>query len=516
MSKFSCFSDHRFWVGSLAMVNVIIHLAFFDTLGFHRDELLYFSLGQHLSAGYASVPPFTGFIAWIVINTMGYSLFAVRLIPALLSGIYLLLGAGIARELKGGKYAQVLTAAGIMVTPLNLRGFYLFQPVCFDVFFWSLFLYFLLRWINSRENRYLIFTGITAGVALMNKYLIILLIVSVVITFLFSSYRSVFRNRSFYLALFLSLLIFLPNIIWQVIHDFPVLVHMQALNNNQLVHVDRVAFFTDQLFMGTIASILILPGVVFGITGKDRKPYLPLMIASLMVIFLLAILRGKSYYTAGLIPFWVASGAVFWDRIIHKKAVKVILVVFIVLLTIPIFPMGIPVFRPEKLKEYFAGAQKTTGIDMMLRWESGKIHPLPQDYADMLGWDEIAALTFEAYLQVPDQNSLMIFAENYGEAGAIMVLGKQFGLPEPACLSESFYYWFPRNPNREITSMIYINEDDMGDDVKEVFADIRVIGQVTNPLAREYGARVSLCTHPRRSFNQFLQERIPMVKTPFE
>src|SRR5512137_1355387 len=111
------------WILLIAILNILFHLAFYNTLGFHRDELLYFSLGQHLSAGYASVPPFTGFMSWLMIHTLGYTLFAARIIPIMLSVAIILLGAAITRELKGKTYAQVLVALAITVAPFNLRGF---------------------------------------------------------------------------------------------------------------------------------------------------------------------------------------------------------------------------------------------------------------------------------------------------------------------------------------------------------------------------------------------------------
>lgn len=515
MSRFNPTKDHRVLLVLLALVNVFIHLAFYNTLGFHRDELLYFSLGQHLSAGYASVPPFTGFIAWCVINTLGYSLFAARLLPALLSGVYLFIGAGIARELKGGKFAQIVTAIGILVTPLNLRAFYLFQPVCWDLFFWGLIFYLVLRWINTQNYRYLLFLGIATGIGLMNKYLILLEVACLMGLFTFSSYRNIFRKPSFYLAFLIALIILLPNILWQIINHLPVLTHMDALHNSQLVHVDRMAFFTDQLFLGSMAIILILPGIVFALFNQTLRPWRPVMLASLLVVILLAILRGKSYYTVGLFPLWIAAGSVYWERTVQRNYSRAFLILGMVALTIPLVPMGIPVYGPDKLRDYFAGVKKATGLDMMLRWETGRIHELPQDYADMLGWDEIASLTSAAYKQVPEKKPLMIYAQNYGEAGAVMVLGKNSGLPEPVCFSESFYYWFPRNPSSEITSLIYIN-DEMGDDVSNLFKDIRVVGQVTNPLARECGIRVWLCTQPRQSFNKFWKERILGIRSPFE
>lgn len=503
------------WVFLIAFLNVIFHLAFYDTLGFHRDELLYFSQGQHLSAGYASVPPFTGFVAWLMIHVSGYSLLSARIIPIILSGVLIVLGAAIARELQGKQYAQVLTGLAICITPFNLRGFTLFQPVCFDIFFWSLVFWLALRWINTKSDKYLLLLGLASGLGMLNKYLVALEIAGILAAFLFSTYRTIFTKKAFYLAILIAFIGFLPNAIWQIKNHLPVLVHMQALNNSQLVNVNRLAFFTDQVFMSSMAVILLIPGIIYLCFGKSIKKYRPLAISGLIVLLVLAVLKGKSYYTFGLFPLWIAAGGVYWEHKVKSKFTRILLPALMLLITIPVMPMLAPVFRAEKLAEYFTRVKDKYGFDMVLRWETGKIHSLPQDYADMLGWDELAAITAKAYEQVPDKKATMIYAENYGEAGAVMVLGKKYNLPEPVCFSESFFYWFPRNPEYKITNLIYINSE-LGEDISELFADCRLIGKIENPLAREFGAGVWLCTNPNSSFNEFWGQRIPQITNPFQ
>jgi hypothetical protein len=509
-------SDERLfpWVYFIAGLNIMLHIAFYNTLGFHRDELLYFSLGQHLSAGYASVPPFTGFVAWLMIHTLGYSLFAARIIPMLLSGVLILLGAAITRELKGKNYAQLLAATAIMVAPFNLRGFSMLQPVCFDITFWSLIFWLTLKWMNTKEDKYLLFLGVAAGLGMMNKYLVALEIVALLLAMLFSSYRIILKKKAFYLAILIAFIIFLPNLIWQINHQMPVYIHMQALRDSQLVHVNRLDFFTDQVFISSMAIILAIPGLIALFFSRQVKPYRPLAIASLFILIILVILRGKSYYLAGVLPLWIAAGAVFWEDRIKRKFTKILLPALMVLITLPVLPMGLPVMKAEKLAGYFAYVKDRFGFDMPLRWETGKIHSLPQDYADMLGWDELAEITARAYQEDQDKDHTMIYAENYGEAGAIMVIGKKYHLPEPVCFSESFFYWFPRDPAYEIKTLIYIN-DEIGSDLSNLFTECHEIGKIRNPLAREFGTGVWLCSNPRSSINVMWRHRVTQITSPF-
>jgi hypothetical protein len=342
-------------------MSFLLHLAFYNTLGFHRDELLYFSLGQHLSAGYASVPPFTGFIAWLMIHTLGYSLLAARIVPMLLSGAFILLGAAITRELKGTHYAQILVAIAITVTPINLRGFYMLQPVCFDFMFWSIIFWLTLKWINIKEDKYLLLLGLAAGLGMLNKYLVSLEIFGLLLALAFSPYHNIFKKKAFYLAILIALAVFHPNIIWQLKYHLPLLTHMRALRDSQLVHVNRLEFFSDQVFIGSMAIITALPGIIFLLSDRSMKGY----------------------------------------------------------------------------------------------------------------------------------------------------------LPDPVCFSESFFYWIPRDPNYEIKNLIYIN-DELGADLQNLFADCQEIGKIRNPLSREYGTGVWLCTNPRPSINKFWKQRVTLITNPFQ
>ncbi len=453
-------------------------------------------------------------MAWLMINLAGSNLFSARLLPAIFSGLLILLACGIVKELKGGSYAQILAAIGIFLTPINLRGFLLFQPVFFDVFFWTLVFWILLKWINTENDKWLLLLGVATGIGLMNKYLILLQIIGIGIVIPFTPLRTIFRNRSLYMAAGITLLIFLPNLIWQVANGLPVITHMKALSENQLVHVSRLNFLTDQILIGFMSSLLILPGLFAPLFVRSLKPARPLAVASLLVILILLLLRGKSYYTAGILPFLVCSGAVFWERTMKRGAFRVALPSIMILLSIPAIPMGIPVWKAEKLSEFFSGMKRITGFDAVLRDEDGRYNALPQDYSDMLGWDELAEVAARAYSGVDDKTATVIYCENYGEAGAITILGKKYGLPHPLCFSESFFYWAPRDFPKEITSLIYINSS-MGKDVDSLFRNIQIIGSITNPLAREFGVKVYLCTKPVKSFNAFWRDRIKSVENPF-
>lgn len=491
----------------IALLNVVMHLSVAYNLEYHRDELLYFSLGEHPDFGFATVPPMIGWLAWLLQQLLGHGLFAVRILPALMSGVMIFLVAGIAKNLGGSKYAELLAAVGFTVAGFALRTFSLFMPVFLDVFFWTLIIFIVIRYINSDNDKYLIYFGIVAGLSVMNKYLIGVLFVGLLVIILFTRYRTVFAKKMFWLGIAAGFLICLPNIVWQFVHNLPVINHLSELERTQLVNVDRVTFLLEQLMMGAMASVLSVAGLLFILINRKVAKYRFLGFLMLFVIISLMLLRGKSYYTIGIYPFLFAAGAVSYDLILKKPWSRIALPALLILLTWPVLPMGLPIYKSKGLVKYFSVVENKYGVVVGRRFEDNSIHSLPQDYADMIGWEELTRIADSAYNMIEDKKAAFIYCENYGQAGAITIIGKKYGLPQAVCFSESFRYWFPHEFNPDITSMVYIN-DEPGDDVKGFFRVITKIGSISDPDAREFGTGVFLCQEPVDSFNKFWKDRI--------
>jgi hypothetical protein len=494
-------------ITALALFNVIIHLVFSYNLEYHRDELLYFSLGQHPAFGYATVPPLIGWIAWIMQHIFGNSLFAVRFFPALLSGVMVFLIAALTKELGGSGYARILAAAGIILSIFGLRTFLLFQPVHIDLILWTLCLFLVVKYINTSSGKYLILLGIALGLALLNKYLIGVLVFSFLIIIPFTKHKSLFINRNFWYGILAGILVFLPNLIWQVANGFPVINHMKELKETQLVNVDQAAFLLEQLIIPAAASLLTVAGLIYLLVSKKAVKYRFIGLAIIGVIIIIMLFHGKNYYTQGIFPFLIAAGAVSWENVLRKTWMNVSMILLLIILTLPILPIGIPVYKTSRLVKYFRDIRTEYGMDFVCRFEDNSIHSLPQDYADMLGWEELTLIANEAWQMVPDKKAAFIYCENYGQAGAITVIGKKYGLPEAVCFSESFRYWFPAKFNPDISSMVYIN-DEPGEDVKQLFRKITRVGSISNPDARELGTSVYLCQDPVDSFNRFWTLRL--------
>jgi 4-amino-4-deoxy-L-arabinose transferase-like glycosyltransferase len=493
---------------AIALFNIVIHLAVAGNLSYHRDEMLYLALGMHPAAGYSTVPPMIGLLSWLIQNIFGYSLFAVRLIPALTGGLMVMLVARIARELGGSRYASILASVGFIIAGFALRTFSMFMPVFIDVVFWTLFFYILVRYVNTGNDNYLLWFGITAGFSLLNKYMPGVIFLGLLLIVPFTKHRTIFGKKKFWLGIIAGFIIFLPNIIWQFKMGLPVLHHLAELDRTQLSYVNRFTFIAEQFMMASWASVLVVPGLIYLLHDKAFIRFRFLGYLALFVIIFLLILRGKSYYTIGIFPFLISAGAVSYDSWMRSTIGKIILPLALVLLTIPTLPLGLPVYRIDGLVKYFSILEKRFGMTMGRRFEDNSIHSLPQDYADMIGWEELTMVADSAWNMIEDKKAAFIYAENYGEAGAITIIGKKYNLPEAVCFNESFRYWIPSKFDPDITSIVYINYEEPGEDVRQLFRDVKKIGSITNIHAREHGTSVYLAREPVESFNSFWIRRV--------
>ncbi|MDB5152339.1 MAG: hypothetical protein JWR54_1090, partial [Mucilaginibacter sp.] len=147
-------------------------------------------------------------------------------------------------------------------------------------------------------------------------------------------------------------------------------------------------------------------------------------------------------------------------------------------------------------------------------WEDHKLHPLTQDYGDMFGWDEMTEKVAKAYnsLTPEQQKNTQIYADNYGEAGAIHHFGKKFNLPEVACLNSSFTLWAPENLNARY--IIYV-DDSGGGNIKKFESHIESytkIGEVEFPLAREKGTGIFLLVNTKPGLNEVYKKELAIKK----
>lgn len=497
----------------LATLKLLIHFFTNTNYELHRDAFLYLSQIEHLDWGYMSVPPLLAFLGKIILSVFGDSTFAVRLLPALVGTASVIIISMIVLEIGGRRWAILLASVAFILSPAFLRSNTLFQPVSLNQFFWLLSSYFVLRLINSQSPRYWIHLGILWGVAFLNKYSIVFFALALVIGLLMTPNRRLLFSRNLLFGAALGFIIILPNLFWQQAHNWPVITHMAELQRTQLVNVNIGDFFALQFLMNAHAVILWMAGLLFLLTSQSfTRKYQSLGLAYLVLLLLMIILRGKAYYTLGAYPMLFAAGGVaiahyFRERYRYfKPGVLGLMLLF----SLPVIPYGLPLLPMDEMVNYTA-ISKDYGMEGALRWEDGQLHPLPQDYADMIGWEGFSEIVIDAYngLDENEKANCQIYAENYGLAGALLYYGRDVGLPEPVSFSDNFLLWAPENFHAEV--FIYINRH-LGQDISSNFDDIELAGTLTNPYAREKGVKVYICRQPKGSFAGYYQEKIKNIR----
>ncbi|WP_114940243.1 ArnT family glycosyltransferase [Mucilaginibacter endophyticus] len=501
-------STYVYFVLIFVFIKVVLNLFAISHFGFHRDEFLHLVLADHLDWGYKEVPPFIAILAKISITCFGNSVFAARLFPTLFGGLIVLLTGLIVIEFGGKKFAITLACLSLIFAPAFAASEYLFQPVVFDQFWWVITVWLLVKYLNTTDVRYLYWLGTAVGLGILTKYTMLFFTASLLIGILISKQRKLLFNKHILGAAAITVIIVLPNLIWQINHHMPVFTHMKALREQQLDYITPTDFIKQQLLVNGVALFIWLNGLAFLIFSFRLRNFQFMALAYALIFFFLLMMDGKSYYIFGAYPMLFAAGAFGFERLLKTNG-YVLRTALIVLFTLPnalLLPILLPILPMDQTLAFFRFADKhLPPVRFSMTWEDGKKHATTQDYADMLGWDDMAALVDKAYksLSPDDQKQTLVYADNYGEAGAIHHYRKQYGYPNVISLNSSFTLWAP--DSLKCKYLIYI-DDGGGKNIKEFVADNMIgsftkVGEVSNPLAREKGTAVFIIT-PNYRLNQ--------------
>ncbi len=453
----------------------------------HRDEYLHLDIGHHLAWGYQSVPPLT---AWVskIIYLLGNSAFWVKFFPALFGALTIIVVWKMIKELNGNIYALSLGATCVVFSAL-LRLNTLYQPNSFDVLSWTTLYFVLIKYFNSEHTKWIYAAGIVFAIGFLNKYNIAFSILGLIPAVLFTGQRKIFGQKQLYYAALLALVIISPNLFWQYANDFPVIRHLNELAEIQLINVDRIDFLKSQILFFAGSLIVIGSGLYALLFHQAFAKYRTFFWAFFFTLIIFLILRAKDYYAIGLYPVYTAFGAIYLSKILNhgwKRYLQPILI----LLPILFFTFMYDVAFPNKNPKHFIDHPEKYKEIGMLRWEDGLDHDLPQDYADMLGWKELAQKVESVYDQLPNQNQTIIICDNYGQAGAINYYTKH-GL-RAVTFSADYINWFELDkPYKNLIRVIEADyvESEMNE-TSAYFESATVAGYITNPYARESGTSI--------------------------
>ena len=404
----------------LAAAKLSLQLAVAGRYGWHRDELYYVDAGRHLDLGYVDFPPVTPLLARVATGVFGDSLVGLRSVAALAGSAAVVVVALVARELGGGRRSQVLAALLAATCPVLLGADAMFQTVPFDQLLWAVLALLAVRALRDGSVRRWLAVGVAAGVALQTKYTVALLLAGLAAGLVVTpGGRRHLRTPGPWLAGAVALVLVVPNLWWQVRHGWASVDFFSGGEGYEPGETSPGQYVGELLLVVGPATLWLC---VAGLRrlGRDRR-WSPLAVAAGVVVLGFLVTGGKSYYAAPIALLLYAAGAVAaerwrrWGRwAVAGGAVATVVVAG---------PYILPVVDERSM------------VDRAL-------HEQREDYAEQLGWPELAAevTAAAAALSPLERRSAAVLAGNYGEAGAIGRFGGE-GVPPVVSPHVSWRYW---------------------------------------------------------------------------
>jgi hypothetical protein len=493
---------------SLATAKLLVHLYAGRHYGYFVDELYYLACSRHLDWGYVDQPPLIAAITWIVRLLLGDSLPAIRFLPAVAGAGEVALTALIARELGGKRYAQGLAGLAVLIAPGILSLDNLLTMNAFEPLFWLGCAWLLLCIVKTGNQRLWIWFGILAGFGLENKYSMLIFGAGIVVGLVLTPHRRVLTGPWLWIGGAIAVLLFLPNLLWNIQHHFPFL-ELQAniRRSGRDVPLGPLAFFSQEVLTVHPLNVPIwLAGLWFYFFSKSGKPFRVLGWAWVFTAIVVVALSPRIYYLFPAFPVLLAAGAVAWESWLTRPQLvrwRFVLPALMAATGALLAPLAIPVLSPEAYSRYTKALHRAPPAI-----ETHKLGPLPQIFADQFGWEEMAATVARVYNSLPPEvrAKTAIFGQNYGQAGAIDQFGPRYGLPPAISGHQTYFLWGPRGYTGE--SVIVM--DGRQQRLESQFAAVEKVASVYHPYSMPYQHfDVFYC----RGLKQTLSEFWPNVKS---
>jgi hypothetical protein len=479
---------------AIAAAVALLHLFTNMRYGFHRDELQFLSDARHLDWGFVAYPPFTPFVERIGLGLFGLSMVGLRLFSVLAQAATVVIPGLMAKELGGTRLAQAMAALAVAFSPLPLFEGTEFQYSTFDFLWWVLIAYFTVRLLKSEDPRWWLAIGAAIGLGLLTKYAIAFYIAGILAGLVFTPARRYFANRWFWAGVALALLIFLPNLVWLVRHDFISYHFLQHIHARDVGEGRAKGFWKGQFLICT--NLATAPLWIAGLIGFLRKRrYRMLALMYLVPLAMFAVGQGRDYYMAGAYPMLLAMGAAMagswlaslprWGR----RTIETAYFAAFALVSVYACAVILPIASSGPLKQF---ALEHNG-----------------DLREEIGWDDLVRTVAQIRDSLPpeQQAHLGITTGNYGEYGAIEILGRAYGLPEPIGTTNS--EWLRGYPTTPPTALIVLGLG--AKEANAIFTVCRLAGHNGNAEGvrneeSQYHPDIFVCGPPRMPWAELWRE----------
>ncbi len=515
-------SPHRFEAGApehegvareqlaialIAAAVFLVHLLNLGGYGYFRDEFYYIACARHLAFGYVDHPPLSILILYLTAGTFGYSLFAIRVVAALAAPALVLLTARMTRAMGGQGFAPILAALAVSVCPVLLGMMSFYSMNAFEPLFWTAAAYVVARIVDSGEGRLWLLFGAIAGLGLENKHSMLFFCFGIVVGLALTENRRWLWSKWLWMGGALALALFLPNLIWEARYGWPTLEFMRNSQIHKNYHASLPEFIVAQIVqVDPFLAPLWLAGLCW-LFFSERGCRYRLFGWAYAAIFVVFVIEGaKPYYFASIYPTLLIAGAIWLCDVSAARNLawlRAAYAAIVVIDGIAAAPLVIPVLPPSAL----AGYARSVGLtsergEKVIGGERHRPGSLPQLFADRLGWEQMVAAVARAYrgLSPEEREHCAIFASNYGEAGAIDMLGPKYGLPHAYSSHNNYWLWGPPATQPQIALVLHARRKEL----EQAFSEVTQVATFSCQYCMPYenDLPIYICRGPKQPLSK--------------
>jgi hypothetical protein len=491
--------ENKLIIVFFCLVKLILHLVADYHSGFQGDELLHIETGNHLAFGYMEFPPLIGVLAFIQNLFNSNSVYIHHIFSHISSILIVIYVAKITLELGGKNKALFLTLLSIIIAPAFGRSQQLFQPVVFGQLFWVMGFYQLVCYIKYLDKKHLTYLAIFSILGFLFKYDILFFIFGLSSLIFFKRTRETLVKQNIGMHIVLAIIIILPNIYWQYTNNFPVFQMFSRLYETQLDKISRTDNLKNLILaINPISLILVVPAIIYLFKSNKTELYRPLAISIILSFLLLLLSNGKSYYFFPIMLTLLPFGALFWEeKTVHKRKWIIYPIAILLFLGSIIIPFGMPVYT---FNHYLQTIYKYEKKDI----EGGKFCVRYDEYYTKEKWKTTLTELKKVYDSLPqnEKSNCLVWGKHYAQAGAVNLLGKEYGLPKAFSYHGSFYSWTPKG---EMPNTVIALSYQVGDFFNPYFSEVILVKSIYNPFAddeEQLYQRIYICRKPKQNFEK--------------
>ncbi|HKU66281.1 MAG TPA: glycosyltransferase family 39 protein [Candidatus Baltobacteraceae bacterium] len=462
-----------------AAATFVIHLAANPHYGFFRDELYFIICGRHPQWGYVDQPPVIPLLA-AGSQIFGISLVALRAISALFAAASVFVTCRLVQEFGGAAFAQILAAIAVALAPVLANFGVLVAPDTVGMWAWPLVVLYLVRLQRGANPRWWLAAGAVAGVALESKYSAAFFLLAAAIGILSTRERKMLRTPWFAAGVAVALAIALPNFSWQALHGFPMIELLRNGQQGKNVTLDPATFVLQQIFItNPVLAPIWIAGLAWALWARALRW---IGLGYLALLAMMIALHAKNYYACDAYPAMFALGATaieLWTQ--RVCALRPVAAVAAALAGAALAPLVLPVLPVRQFITYYDALATILPIASTAS-EHHKQAALPQTYADMHGWPQLAQTVARVYDSLPpaQRARAVIVASNYGEAAAIEFFGR--GAAPVISGHNQYFLWGTRGASGDVVIDVH---GDCGSSMR-LFRESRRAATFSSPYVMPY------------------------------